>query len=216
MIGDNIKRFRRVKNMTQEELSQKISVTRQAVSNWECGKTEPDIETIHALAAAFDIPADRLIKEEIIVARPAPKLTEADKEIFFQMIYECRARFDADPKLRQIIAVHTVQGNTYYQAAPWETWSAGDFRCEAALSMCLEQANDTKVRCLAVMYTDGKHRPQPAPNSWYLAMELLRLDITNFDTLVIGWAGCEDHYVVKPMSVMANPGIVKYFSQKKV
>ncbi len=216
MISDNIKKYRQRKGMTQEELSQQLSVTRQAVSNWECGKTEPDIETIHALAAVLDIPADRLIKEEIISDRPAPALTEADKDIFFEMINECRARFAADPKLRQIIAVYTTQGNTYYEAAPWEQWSVGDFRCEAALSTRLEQAKDTQVRCLAVMDTDGQYRPQPAPNSWFLAMELLRIDGRNMDTLVIGWAGYENHYVVRPLSVTSSPGVVKYFSQKKV
>ncbi len=37
MIGDNIKKHRIRQKMTQEELSERLSVTRQAVSNWECG-----------------------------------------------------------------------------------------------------------------------------------------------------------------------------------
>ena len=37
MIGKNIKQFRNEKNMTQDQLAEKLSVTRQAVSNWENG-----------------------------------------------------------------------------------------------------------------------------------------------------------------------------------
>ena len=45
MVGKNIKRFREKANMTQQELSEKLSMTRQAVSSWENRKTEPDLET---------------------------------------------------------------------------------------------------------------------------------------------------------------------------
>ena len=44
-VGENIKNIRKKNNITQEELAEKLNVTRQAVSNWENGKTEPDIET---------------------------------------------------------------------------------------------------------------------------------------------------------------------------
>ncbi len=46
MIGKNIKRLRERNHMTQEELAEKLFVTRQAISKWENGKTEPDIETL--------------------------------------------------------------------------------------------------------------------------------------------------------------------------
>ena len=40
-VGENIKKTRNKLGITQEELAEKINVTRQAVSNWENGKTEP-------------------------------------------------------------------------------------------------------------------------------------------------------------------------------
>ena len=60
-LSENIKRFRTQNNITQEELSEKLSVTRQAVSNWENGKTEPDIETLTKIAQIFDISIDELV-----------------------------------------------------------------------------------------------------------------------------------------------------------
>ncbi len=61
VISENIKNFRIKNNMTQEELAEKINVTRQAVSNWENGKTEPDIGTLTELAQIFDISIDELV-----------------------------------------------------------------------------------------------------------------------------------------------------------
>lgn len=60
-VGKNIKRLRGDRNMTQDDLAEHMHVTRQAVSSWETGKTQPDIETLTALAAAFGTDANELI-----------------------------------------------------------------------------------------------------------------------------------------------------------
>ncbi len=61
MIGKNIKFFREKKNITQSELADKLCVTRQAVSNWENGKTEPDIEMLNKIASVLEISIEELI-----------------------------------------------------------------------------------------------------------------------------------------------------------
>jgi len=61
MIEKNIKKFREQKNITQSELAEKLNVTRQAVSNWETGKTQPDIDTLHKIADMLEISIDELI-----------------------------------------------------------------------------------------------------------------------------------------------------------
>lgn len=53
-IGKNIRNLRKQKKMSQEQLAGLLHVTRQAVSNWETGKSQPDIETLEAIAGAFD------------------------------------------------------------------------------------------------------------------------------------------------------------------
>lgn len=60
-IGKNIKKHRVEKGMTQDQLAEKLNVTRQAVSNWETGKTQPSIETLSALAEHFGISVEELI-----------------------------------------------------------------------------------------------------------------------------------------------------------
>lgn len=53
-IGENIKLQRKKLNMSQEDLAAKIFTTRQTISNYENGKTNPDIETLEILAAALN------------------------------------------------------------------------------------------------------------------------------------------------------------------
>jgi len=61
MVSDSIKKLRKEKNMTQDALAEKLCVTRQAVSNWEMGKTQPDVETLTRLAEIFGVSVERII-----------------------------------------------------------------------------------------------------------------------------------------------------------
>lgn len=60
-VGQNIKRLRENAKMTQEEMAEKLNVTRQAISSWENGKTQPDIETLHKIATLFETDINELI-----------------------------------------------------------------------------------------------------------------------------------------------------------
>lgn len=65
-VGENIKNTRKKIGITQEELAEKLSVTRQAVSNWENGKTEPDITTLASIADIFGTSTDALINKNSV------------------------------------------------------------------------------------------------------------------------------------------------------
>ncbi len=60
-IGTTIKQLRLAKKLTQEELAVKLGITSKAVSQWECGRTSPDISQIPALCNYFQISADELL-----------------------------------------------------------------------------------------------------------------------------------------------------------
>lgn len=60
-VAKNLKRLRTRQGMTREELAERLHVTRQAVSNWETAKTQPDIETLMVLAEAPGTDANELI-----------------------------------------------------------------------------------------------------------------------------------------------------------
>lgn len=64
MVGKNIKKAREAKGLSQEQLAERLNVTRQAVSNWERGKSEPDIETLQRLSDVLEISVEELIYGE--------------------------------------------------------------------------------------------------------------------------------------------------------
>ncbi|HBG5344311.1 TPA: helix-turn-helix transcriptional regulator [Clostridioides difficile] len=49
-FGDNLKRLRKERNLSQEQLSEMLNVSRQAISKWESNKTYPDIENLMLLS----------------------------------------------------------------------------------------------------------------------------------------------------------------------
>lgn len=54
-VGGHIRRLRRKADMTQQTLAERLNVTRQAVSQWENGNTQPDLDTLAAIADVFGV-----------------------------------------------------------------------------------------------------------------------------------------------------------------
>ena len=53
-VAKHMRALRNKRKLTQEELAEKLFVTRQTVSNWETAKSQPDVETLEKIAAALD------------------------------------------------------------------------------------------------------------------------------------------------------------------
>ena len=63
-IGENIKYIRKSKGLTQRELAEKIGVTDSAITRYEKGDREPNIETLNKIATALEVTINDLIKNE--------------------------------------------------------------------------------------------------------------------------------------------------------
>ena len=60
-IGSNIKKLRRERDITQEQLAEYLNISVSAISQWECGKTAPDISLLAPLANILEITVDELL-----------------------------------------------------------------------------------------------------------------------------------------------------------
>lgn len=60
-IDKNIRRLRKQAGWTQEELAQRLFVTRQTVSLWELGRARPDVETLEKIAACFQVELSQVL-----------------------------------------------------------------------------------------------------------------------------------------------------------
>ena len=61
MVGGNIKKYRRERGMSQEELAKELNVVRQTISKWENGLSVPDAQSITKLAEVFGISVNQLL-----------------------------------------------------------------------------------------------------------------------------------------------------------
>ena len=64
-LSENLYNLRKIKKISQEELAEKLNVSRQAVSKWESGSGYPETEKIIAICEIFDCSMDQLVKGKI-------------------------------------------------------------------------------------------------------------------------------------------------------
>ena len=76
MFCDNLIQLRKYNKMTQEELAEKVGVSRQAIAKWETGETVPDLERSKLIAEVFNVSLDELVNytpELSELTNPPPK-----------------------------------------------------------------------------------------------------------------------------------------------
>ncbi len=78
-VGAQIKKYRSSMGISQEELAEKVYVSRQTVSNWETGKNYPDIHSVVLLSTVFNVSLDQLIKGDVEIMKKEIKETEIKK-----------------------------------------------------------------------------------------------------------------------------------------
>ena len=72
-IGGNLKQLRMAQGLTQDQLAEKLHVTRQAVSNWERNVSHPDLDQLEAIAAALGVEVTTLLYGPPQPYRPSRK-----------------------------------------------------------------------------------------------------------------------------------------------
>ena len=127
MIGMNLKYFRKKEGLSQEELAEKIEVSRQSVAKWESGETLPDIVKCRELANLFGTTIDNLInysfEEEKLIEN------ETDGKFVFgivkvgergQVVIPKHARevFKINPGDKLVVLGDTKQGGIAFAKIP--------------------------------------------------------------------------------------------------
>ena len=103
-IADRLTQIRKEKGMSQEELAEKLGVSRQAVSKWERAESAPDTDNLIALAKLYGVTLDELLNADTEPDRPAaPEDDPIDPETplpkgsYFDHVTEKKRRAFPDP-----------------------------------------------------------------------------------------------------------------------
>ena len=82
-IGAQIKKFRTDSGLSQDELAERIYVSRQTVSNWETAKSYPDVNSLVLMSETFGVTVDALLKDDVQVMREA--IEKGDSKSFLAL-----------------------------------------------------------------------------------------------------------------------------------
>lgn len=86
-LGKQIKMYRLENKLSQEELADRIYVSRQTISNWENDKSYPDINSLVLLSEVFKVSLDKLIKGDVDVMKDVIQKEEVDKMNHYGKIF---------------------------------------------------------------------------------------------------------------------------------
>ena len=78
-FGDKLKQYRLKEGLSQEQLAEKIGVSRQAITKWETKRGLPDVENMIILAELFKLTLDELVLEEVKKQEEKRLLFESEK-----------------------------------------------------------------------------------------------------------------------------------------
>ena len=110
IFADKLSTLRKKAGWSQEELAEKLGVTRQSVSKWEGAQSGPDIDKILQLARLFGVTTDYLLKEE----QGEPEYTAEDdtpalRKVTLAQANDCLAKAQANaPKMALATALCIV------------------------------------------------------------------------------------------------------------
>lgn len=86
-FSKQLKGYRERDSYSQEELAEKIYVTRQTISKWENDHTYPDIHSLIALSTLFDVTLDELIKGDIEMMKNSLDVEKMNKLTWVMLIF---------------------------------------------------------------------------------------------------------------------------------
>ena len=72
-LSEKLKEYRKTFDLSQEQLAEKLNVSRQVVTKWECESGLPEIGNLKALAELFGVSIDYLLDDEKVVEYPIIK-----------------------------------------------------------------------------------------------------------------------------------------------
>ena len=110
-FSEKLLTLRKAKNLTQEELAEKLNVSRQSVSKWESGQAVPELDKIVAISTVFDVTTDYLLKSsEIDDLSVKTEMLEKQQE---QML----AREKRQQKIRECVLYGIVISGTIFSGS---------------------------------------------------------------------------------------------------
>lgn len=132
-LSGKIKKLRTENNLTQEQLAEKLQVSRSTISSWETGRSYPDLEMVIEICDCFDVSLDFLLREDEKMVR---KLNFGVKQkriligliiildVLLINIFVSATAFQANPNSLKISDVNMIRDLSYNGEDPNRDWNS--------------------------------------------------------------------------------------------
>ncbi|KAF1304587.1 helix-turn-helix transcriptional regulator [Enterococcus saccharolyticus] len=118
-VGKQIRSYRQAYEFSQEELAEKIFVSRQTISNWENARSYPDIHSLLLLSVLFDISLDELVKGDVNEMKKTLKQMKSNKDTVWMVIFLLLMILTTGP----LLAIQ--DGGWIWLVVPFTFWMMG-------------------------------------------------------------------------------------------
>ena len=148
-LGKQIRKYRQEAQLSQEDLSSRVYVSRQTISNWENDKSYPDVSSLVLLSEIFQISLDELIKGDIETMKEVIKKEEIEKMNHYGVIYTLLLIATA------VSAVPLFMWLGHWAMIPWGVI----FACAMVYALKIEKVkkdNDVHTYREIVAFSEGK------------------------------------------------------------
>ena len=148
-LGKQIRKYRQEAQLSQEDLSSRVYVSRQTISNWENDKSYPDVSSLVLLSEIFQISLDELIKGDIETMKEVIKKEEIEKMNRYGVIYTLLLIATV------VSAVPLFMWLGYWAIIPWGMI----FACAMVYAFKIERVkkdNDVHTYREIVAFSEGK------------------------------------------------------------
>ena len=98
-LSKQIKKIRKQCDFSQEELAEKLFVSRQTISNWENERSYPDVHNLLLLSVLFDVSLDELVKGDVEKMKEKISAVNMDKYTKIMMIFSILSAISIGPSL---------------------------------------------------------------------------------------------------------------------
>ena len=85
-LSDKLVKLRKINGWSQEDLAEKLNVSRQAISRWESGTAQPDASNVLNLSKLFGVTADYLLNDEYESDNDLPKVKQLNSDGIHQIL----------------------------------------------------------------------------------------------------------------------------------
>lgn len=126
-FNEKLKQLRISKNMTQDDLAEKLHITRQSISKWEQGQSEPNLETIKEICLIFNVSISELVDDDkAIVTTKEERQLKLENKLFIAngafLIFGTLLTVVLIRMMPQSIPMHwDINGNITRYGSKWET-----------------------------------------------------------------------------------------------